>query len=290
MRTLCFVLLVLAVISLYFIVPLVKMNTTPIYRQVNRINKRVAITISGQLRQYRIGLESLQKFILPYANCDLFLAVDDQPPPGREEILKTYSPIAVHFGIPRTIDQRLAKICQNPNMARMFYRIHAVNNLKCAYERSNGFTYDFVIRLRPDIILLEPLDFERISSEDVLTLPQLSFIHDSFTGYQDQIAIGPSAIMDIYSNIYHAYIEQSCLSDGYITPERFLRYYLDLNNVRIHRFSLRWRIADFTVDSIGKIPFILKKLYMKQGYMSDITKYAQKNLSWKKQVNGVGAI
>jgi uridine kinase len=49
------------------------------------------------------------------------------------------------------------------NMYRMWYKIYLLNSLKTIYEQTHDFTYDLVIRIRPDLYILDNLiDFEEI--------------------------------------------------------------------------------------------------------------------------------
>ena len=42
-----------------------------------------------------------------------------------------------------------------------FYSVYEANNLKKLYEKKYGFTYDGVMRLRPDVLIDFPIDFSK---------------------------------------------------------------------------------------------------------------------------------
>jgi hypothetical protein len=89
-----------------------------------------------------------------------------------------------------------------------FYKIFAANALKCESERRRGRLYDAVIRLRPDLELLEP-----IPAVVLFPSPQLAstaqVVHSSLfmiratNQVSDKLAVGPSAAMDYYASVWN---------------------------------------------------------------------------------------
>ena len=76
--------------------------------------------------------------------------------------------------------------------------MYKANELKKAYEKEKGFTYDGVIRFRPDILVPKPIYFKEYSNPTIYA-PLYSTIYD----ISDVLAFGPSHLMDIYCNFYH---------------------------------------------------------------------------------------
>lgn len=87
------------------------------------------------------------------------------------------------------------------NQAKMFYKLHACDQLRQQEELVNDFKYDVVIRTRPDLIIDIPALHEAL--EYCCRRPNLIFTsyfhHD---GYGDQFAMGSSAAMSAYSDIW----------------------------------------------------------------------------------------
>lgn len=80
----------------------------------------------------------------------------------------------------------------------MYYSIFKANELKENYSTEKGFTYDYVIRIRFDIVPLEPilcstLDPRFLYYQD-LSQPQGQI--------SDWINIGSNMVMNVYSSIY----------------------------------------------------------------------------------------
>jgi len=79
-----------------------------------------------------------------------------------------------------------------------WYSVYKANELKTAFEKENNFTYDGVMRFRPDINVPRPIHLHQYS-ENYLYAPVYSNSHD----ISDTLAFGPSKIMDLYCNFYH---------------------------------------------------------------------------------------
>ena len=53
------------------------------------------------------------------------------------------------------------------NQIKMFYGIYASHKLAVEYENKNGFKYDYIIRARPDVALIDKLSFENLVNLEV---------------------------------------------------------------------------------------------------------------------------
>jgi hypothetical protein len=123
----------------------------------------------------------------------------------------------------------------------MHYSIHKSNELKTQYERENDITFDFVIRMRFDSDF-EGKKLQLDSLPRVLNIPQGE---DWCDGINDQFALGPSEVMNVYSDFYN-HIDQ--ITNVQYHPESMLREYLEMKNVEINRI-------DFPVRINNKIDF-----------------------------------
>ena len=89
---------------------------------------------------------------------------------------------------------------RSPACLPQSYKIWACNQLKLAEENDRQFKYDFVIRLRPDLAVYEPLPLKIFENPNKLwwcTWPNLGTHQVS-----DKLAISNSKIMDSYSSLY----------------------------------------------------------------------------------------
>jgi hypothetical protein len=107
-------------------------------------------------------------------------------------------------------------------MMSMFYSIFKANELKENYANETGITYDYVIRIRFDIVPREPILCDTLDP-DVLYFQDLAH-PDHFIS--DWINIGSNLIMNVYSSLY-----------------LFLEYY---NSFKFHSKEARYPT---TVDS-----------------------------------------
>jgi hypothetical protein len=83
-------------------------------------------------------------------------------------------------------------------MVSMFYGIFKCNELKETYSLENGFTYDYVIRMRYDLAPLKTLKLKKFDS---------NYIYYLEMGHKDHLIsdwlnFGSNVIMNIYSSIY----------------------------------------------------------------------------------------
>lgn len=125
---------------------------------------------------------------------------------------------------------------QDVGICSMYYSINKSNLLKCQYEKIHNIIFDKVIRMRFDS------DFQ----DKILNIDQFNddlFIPtgcDWCDGINDQFAIGPSKIMDIYSNVYLNMLNLNCKYH----PERILLSHLKMNQINPKRF-----IFDITINN-----------------------------------------
>ena len=238
---------------------------------------KVAICLSGGIRYPHIGLESIKK-IFPNSFVKVFIhtwKITD-----REEFLKTIHGVE-YKEKDKTVETQLdflgnynyekllvedyeskkikfQEIYNSINLLpfenggciiprydvgpiSMHYSVYKSNQLKCQYEEENNIIFDKVIRMRYDS------DFEG-KELDLNSLPNCLNVPDGEDwcgGINDQFALGPSSVMDVYSDFYN---HLNKLGEVYYHPETMLRKYLTMKNVEINRF-------DFTVRINNKIDF-----------------------------------
>lgn len=110
----------------------------------------------------------------------------------------------------------------------MFYSMYKSNQLKSNYEKTNGITFDKVIRMRFDSKFLgEKLNLSDF--DDNLFIPVGC---DWCGGINDQFALGPSDKMDIYSDVYNNMMNLDCKYH----PERIMSAHLKKMNLSPKRF------------------------------------------------------
>lgn len=121
------------------------------------------------------------------------------------------------------------------NVWKMWYSQYMANQLKIRHEKENNFTYDLVIRTRPDVALVDKVDLTRIKNQlnnekDLVIIPQ-----NKRCGYGvficDLFGISTSENMNVYSDLYNQALSHH--ERGVIFhPETMLAKHLEFNNLR----------------------------------------------------------
>ena len=242
------IILIILIIFLVFISSNIKENFT------NK-NYKVALCISGAIRNKEIFCNSIiEKIVKPY-NPDIFICVYDGNNPNESKYLyDTLKPVTmmVHNKKPQKIENKDFL----ENSVSMFEKIYLCNELKKEHENKHNFKYDAVIRIRPDLIIKSDfkIDFNNLC-KDSIYVPEyygnkLFLYYSNITnlfglGTTDQLLYGSSKSMDVMSYIYK---ELGKLNDNCILPEIVLKNYLKKNNLKINFFELNWMIIDYNFD------------------------------------------
>jgi len=172
--------------------------------EYNTENKKVAICISGQIRDgYQECLLLIKFFLIDSLNADVFCCFEDCDNENKNYVTKELKPKKIIYISDYIKDDN--NIISYGTLS-MYNKIYLSNKLKIDYELENNFKYNYVIRMRPDLIVKEFLPKYIFENEtDKLYLPrkyEMFIGEDNYRKYPDFIAIGNSKIIDIYSNIF----------------------------------------------------------------------------------------
>lgn len=83
------------------------------------------------------------------------------------------------------------------------YGLYKSNEMRRIYEKRTGIKYDYVIRLRPDTVMLEPfpaIEDLKFKRDDGTHLVLYATLGMCCCGNEDWFGIGPAEVMDIYMN------------------------------------------------------------------------------------------
>jgi hypothetical protein len=194
---------------------------------------KVALCLSGQIRNWKNSFDSINKQVIEKYNCDVFIhtwdAIGNSVPHGvmsnfkfehnkekiDKEIIENYKPKKIKvdntdydFFINKTPTTRFY------NTIMMWYSIYHSNNLKKEYEFERNFLYDVTIRARFDTYF-EHFEIDTVNPNTIY-LPPNENINNPFTtsmknmlskqgpSYMpnDQLAYGDTPSMDYYCSIY----------------------------------------------------------------------------------------
>ena len=216
----------------------------------NLLNKKVAICISGQIRDGYDKTLLLQKiFLIDSLNTDVFCCFEETT----EEIKKF---VKDNLNPKKVIYVNDVTQCSKCNISLgtmcMFNKIYLANKLKKEYEIKNNFLYDYVIRIRPDLVVKEhlPSYIFKDDYKNKIYMPIISKIFIKY-GYPDFMAISNSHNMDIYSNIFN-YYNNSDNNQCNIT-ETLLYIYLDNQKINGILFNYPLQLYRFLFDKLENI-------------------------------------
>lgn len=204
---------------------------------------KVAVCISGQMRNIEKTFENISTNILIPNNADVFIHswYDPQSPyiesidmnrckpidiniPQR--ILDLYKPCKYLFEKPKDFSKSYDSILKVPeqwintflnqhpskehakrhmikNMKSMIYSIHKANELKELYAEEQGFMYDYIIRIRFDISLNKPLILNQMN------LNPKSFYYVNLNQpdelISDWLNIGSNTVMNCMASMFYLF-------------------------------------------------------------------------------------
>lgn len=243
---------------------------------------RIALCYSGRPRSVQECYDNhVQYFGLGSPNVDVFahLWFDENlvgsnfrndvgqgtwPDDGiKKWIDKNWNPRKVVYEKPRSFEHMFTDkwdnkwICghQKDNQISMFYGIEQVMKLKKEYEQENNFKYDYVVRMRSDLLFLaDQGPFENYNKEKLHAfeiIPQQDWIQTGVKDYAilDIVAWGGSDVMDKYSSTYsnlERILDEGCPA---FTPDALLGY----NAVRINKLNVQkhnWKFKIFVGSHI----------------------------------------
>ncbi len=213
-------------------------------------NKKIAICLSGQIRDGYEQTLLLQKiFLIDSLGADVFCCFEETDNDIKYFIKKNINPKKIIYvnDIPVNSNCKVSHgtMC-------MYNKIYLANKLKSDYEIENNFVYDYVIRIRPDLLIKEHLSKNIFESDmkNNIYMPIISKVFINY-GYPDFMAISTSSNMDKYSNIYNYFLnnfENECN-----ISESLLFIYLEKQKIKGVLFNYPIQLIRFTYDNIDNI-------------------------------------
>ncbi len=260
---------------------------------------KTALLFSGKLGDWENCIESITKNIIQPLSPDIFISTwDDQP---YQEFCQYYRPTRQHIlnfdqvmKVVGSIDQ--LKLEPNPGLIPMLAGLKTCHTMYQDYITYKKTEYDLVVRLRPDVQVLEPIKIHEkndciknklirlplFESENIYNHEEelkkefsFSFVYEKqslLNQINDQFAIGHPDQMDKYFNCL-SFIRQAikimweCGYPEYMikVPESVITMCLNLQNCKYKQLT--------GTNSFGNIKTILckdGKKWRNQGHNSTI--------------------
>jgi len=211
--------------------------------------KTVAVCISGQFRSFDKCLPSIFKnLILTNSNYELkfftsFAKEENKPITIPTEFFKISSVIKIEEDsvLPDLSYQKLKYKYQefqldSENDTKLIYyqlkQFQSVFNLVKEYEKDNNMTFDYVMRLRPD------LEFKSIFNWNLFEVSIITPSEDHFRGYNDRFAVGPRNLMEVYMNRLGYWMSENDDINFTTQNEVNLKHHLDNHNILVNKIPI----------------------------------------------------
>lgn len=211
---------------------------------------KIAVQISGLLRDFQESYRALKRALLDHYDCDIYIAAaggDDRYNASQEDIIKEVEPVAwtINNDLPHDYEQIVATY--NNVKTKWFNGWHIPNRVDSVYaalykklqcndlRRSSGRQYDVVMMTRADLVYAEPFVPLIIDYASTTTLiPHGSNWHG---GVNDHFSIGPPLDADKIACLVHCYewYMRKDLSSPH--PERMLRHHINQVDINVRRFN-----------------------------------------------------
>jgi len=210
---------------------------------------RLAIQISGEIRQVEDSLETLKTYVLstfPTTEIDFFVHT------WKKEGVSLFQPRSSFV----EVYEECADLQKLPRAYSMFYSIQKANELRKRYEETTGKRYDLIMRYRTDCIFKESVfdlikDFLKDTKLFVCipkakqTVAYDGPVESETEGLCDWFAIGTPELMDVYCNTYTTFYEEGLP----IVPETMLAFQLQMYGVVQQGFLKRPEFDFFLLRS-----------------------------------------
>lgn len=207
---------------------------------------KIAITLTGQLRDYNKTLPSIINFCNNF-NIDIFLLIDNKESKNDVyNVINLTKPKNVKY-----IDS--LDDCGNINM---WYKIKKGYEQIKNYEHINNFKYDFYIRCRYDLLIRDyniNINFNKLDKnilyfgEKNYNLIPISKYADYFMDCNsDEFFISGEKNMNIYCNFYDILINSNNRCLEHHTSENQLYYFINFNYTKTKFLNIKYRWACFS--------------------------------------------
>lgn len=219
---------------------------------------RVALCLSGHFRSFDRTLSTLKSAIIDPFQPDVFIHTWDKigfdgtrgdhhlisSPTNAGLINHCYQPKNMLIEPMPAWDTKKYHVIENIGVrdpgiiCGMLYGIYKSGQMKTAFEQNNGFTYDVVIRCRPDIYfenIIPKTELENCQQTEGIYFPKFG----NYNGLNDQFAFGSSKKMNIYCNLYsnmEKFYDLGCK----FHPESMMKYNAEHFNIPILRSSVNY--------------------------------------------------
>jgi hypothetical protein len=242
--------------------------------------KTVAVCISGQFRSFDKCLPSIfSNLILTNSNYQLkfftsFAKEQNKPINIPTEFFKISSVIKIEEDsvLPDLTYQKSKYKYQefqldSENDPKLIYyqlkQIQSVFNIVEEYEKNNNMTFDYVMRLRPDLEIKSIFNWKSLG-EFIITPSE-----DHFRGYNDRFAIGPRNLMEIYMNRLDYWFSENDDINFTTQNEVNLKHYLDYHNILVNEIPIDLQYIRY--NDFSKTKLKIREITNNEAHFTNVT-------------------
>jgi hypothetical protein len=234
------------------------------------MKNKVALLLFGHMRTYEECFQNLKMNLIDSLNPDIFIHTWDEIESTttswhkanmdnyiisnneKKHIHGLYHPKKIEFENQKKLandSELLINGMSVEGQKFMMYSLFKANEMKKKYEAANNITYDIVIKLRPDVLLKEPImNFcknDQYNDNEVLLCGNKVKFGNKLASYRalDVISISNSKTMDLVAGIYNK--SHDYLSRELYKHSTFIDYLIEHDidiNISKYNYQKKWII------------------------------------------------
>jgi len=215
---------------------------------------KIAVLISGYLRSFKVNLpKTIGTLKNTFEDIDIYFHItEDEELEDRYLNFNDYEidiPFIIDKFDPKSLiiekNHLFSEIKSKNSLYNTWYKFYKLNKLKILQEKIDGTEYDYVIKLRPDIEIIDT-DLNNIFDEDFICIPEKNLVDKSkLTNPEDNficdtMAFGSSSLMNEYFDIFN-HLDELTNTFGHVS-ETILFEYLNSFEINHKTISLDYNV------------------------------------------------
>ena len=206
---------------------------------------KIALLLSGYLRSF--NYKNLKEKLLDRYDVDVYLHISSDENTS-DKYFNKHNDLNDIIHLLKPITMLYEKDMVKNSTVSMWNKIYKLNTMKSQREQQLGITYDIVIRCRPDIFIVDDIDFNSFNFKDeIVYIPDESIIDKGKLKYAtdnsicDIFAFGNSKIMNQYCSLYE-YINCYINLNYSLVSETLLYEHLKYHHIITNSIHLNYKV------------------------------------------------
>lgn len=207
---------------------------------------KACILFSGYLRTFNLNYNKLKETVLnQFDHIDIYFHITLDESADDKYLNNNDKDIHYIINVIKPSVLLIEKNTFKHDIYNLWDKYHKLNMLRTHYEKNNNVTYDIVIKIRPDMHILEPISFHNISQNTVYIPSDSKMDTHKLTNKNDKyicdiFAYGDSESMTTYFNLV-SHIDKLTKKHGMIS-ETILYHYLYDSDISVQLFDLKYNV------------------------------------------------